>query len=101
MIEVLKRPVVTEKAMQLAELRQYVFEVQDSANKIQIKKAIEEYFDVEVKSVRTLRTKGKKVQRYSRSGWMRGKKPTVKKAYVTLKEGYEIELVTGAGSAEE
>lgn len=101
MIEVLKRPVVTEKAMQLTAMRQYVFEVQDKANKIQIKKAIEEYFDVEVKSVRTLRTKGKRTQRYTRSGWMTGKKSTVKKAYITLKEGYEIELVTGASSEEE
>ena len=101
MIEILKRPVVTEKAMNLASLRQYVFEVQDKSNKIQIKKAIEEYFDVEIESVRTARIKGKRTERYTRAGWMKGKKPTVKKAYVTLKEGYEIELVTGAGSAEE
>ncbi len=95
MIEIIKRPKITEKAMKLGEQRQYVFEVDPKANKIQIKKAIEEMFEVKVESVRTLRVKGKVRTRYTRRGIMRGKTPLRKKAYVTLKEGFTIDLVGG------
>lgn len=101
MKNVIKRPLITEKAMSLAELRQYVFEVYKDANKIEIKKAVEEMFEVEVKSVRTAIIKGKNKTRFTKRGLMRGKTPLKKKAYVTLKEGYEIELVSGAGSSED
>lgn len=95
MIKVLKRPLVTEKAMTLAEQSQYVFEVDSKATKPQIKKAVEDMFEVEVKGVRTARIKGKVKRRYTRQGLQVGKTNLVKKAYVTLKEGHEIELVSG------
>ncbi len=98
MIEIIKRPIITEKAMKLGEQRQYVFEVDPNANKIQIKKAVEEMFEVKVESVRTLRVKGKVRSRYTRRGIMRGKTPLRKKAFVTLKEGFTIDLVGGTES---
>lgn len=101
MVDVLKRPIITEKAMKLAEKRQYVFQVLPDANKIEIKKAVEEYFEVQVSSVRTANIKGKQKVRWTKKGLMRGRKPSVKKAYVTLKEGFSIELVSGVNSSEE
>lgn len=99
-MQVIKRPVITEKAMSLSEERQYVFEVHPDANKIMIKSAVESMFEVEVQSIRTARIKGKVKKRFTRSGLMVGKTPLQKKAYVTLKEGYEIELVSGANQGE-
>lgn len=92
----IKKPIVTEKAMKLTEKGQYVFEVSPDANKLQIKEEIEKMFEVNVLSIRTARIKGKVKTRITRSGLMRGKTPMVKKAYVTLKEGQAIDLVTGA-----
>ena len=100
MIEIIKRPVVTEKAMSLGEQNQYCFLVDPKSNKIEIKKAIEELFEVEVKSVRTLNQKGKRKVRMTRKGIMRGKTALRKKAYVTLKEGHIIDIVAG-GAGEE
>ncbi|MCX7879331.1 MAG: 50S ribosomal protein L23 [Ignavibacteria bacterium] len=98
MLEIIKKPIITEKAMRLGDKRQYVFEVDPNANKLQIKKAIEELFEVNVVSIRTVRVKGKIRLRWTRRGVHRGKTPLRKKAYVTLKEGQSIELVTGAGT---
>ncbi len=98
MIEIIKKPVITEKAMKLGEQRQYVFEVEPKANKIQIRKAIEEMFEVNVVSIRTARVKGKVRSRFTRRGHTEGRTPLRKKAYVTLKEGQSIELVSGAGT---
>lgn len=97
MNQVIKKPLITEKAMSLQEQGQYVFEVDPKANKIEIKKAVEEMFEVNVTSVRTLIRKGKRKFRLTRRGYMRGKTKDVKKAYVTLKEGQSIELVSGVG----
>lgn len=96
MIEIIKKPVITEKAMKLGDLRQYVFEVDPKANKIQIKQAVEKMFEVKVDSVRTVLVKGKVKKRFTRRGLMVGRTPLRKKAYVTLKEGFSIELVSGA-----
>jgi len=101
MVDVLKRPIITEKAMKLAEKRQYVFQVLPDANKIEIKKAIEEYFEVKVSSVRTASIKGKQKLRWTKKGLMKGRKPSIKKAYITLKEGFSIELVSGATGSDE
>ena len=82
-------PVITEKSARLGEDgKTYVFKVAKSANKIQIKEAIESAFNVKVKSVRTLNTKAKdkRVGRYT------GKTKTYKKAIVTLADGYAIEI---------
>ncbi|MGQ9818809.1 MAG: 50S ribosomal protein L23 [Candidatus Kapaibacteriales bacterium] len=96
MIEIIRKPIVTEKAMKLGDLRQYVFEVDPKANKIQIKQAIEKMFEVNVVSIRTVRVKGKARSRFTKRGVMRGRTPLKKKAYVTLKEGQSIEIVSGA-----
>ncbi len=100
MIQIVKRPIITEKAMRLATMGQYVFEVYPDANKIEIRKAVEELFEVNVVSCRTVRIKGKTKMRHTKRGLMRGKTPLVKKAYVTLKTGQSIELVSGVGGTE-
>ena len=89
---VLKAPVVTEKSTLLQEQGKYVFKVDLRATKRDIKRAIEDAFDVEVKSVNTLRTHGK-VKTYGRN---RTKQPDTKKAIVTLASGDSIQLFEGA-----
>lgn len=98
MIELIKRPLVTEKAMKLGTQRQYVFLIDPRANKIEVKKAVEDMFEVDVLSVRTLRVKGKVKSRFTKKGLMRGKTASKKKAIVTLKEGQTIDLVSGEAS---
>lgn len=98
MIELIKKPLVTEKAMKLGEKSQYVFIVDGTSNKIEIKKAVEELFEVNVLSVRTLNLKGKQKSRMTRKGVMRGHTAPKKKAFVTLKEGQTIDLVSGETS---
>jgi len=100
MFDVIKKPIVTEKAMKLGQHGQYVFEVGTHINKIQIKKAVEDMFEVNVVSVRTVRVKGKAKSRMTRKGMMRGKTAMVKKAYVTLKTGQTIDIVSGAAEKE-
>jgi large subunit ribosomal protein L23 len=58
-------------------------------------------FDVDITSVRTVRVKGKNKVRMTRRGLMRGKTALKKKAYITLKEGQQIEIVSGVGSGTE
>lgn len=101
MNQVLNRPLLTEKAMKLtipnyiSNKSQYVFEVIPSANKIEIKKNIEEMFEVDVVSIRTTLIKGKVKRRMTKRGMMVGRTKTRKKAYVTLKAGQQIEIVAG------
>lgn len=90
--DVLKSPVVTEKSTLLQEQGKYVFKVNLKASKRDIKRAIETAFDVEVKSVNTLRIHGK-VKTYGRN---RTKQPDIKKAIVTLVSGDSIQLFEGA-----
>ncbi len=87
--DVLIRPLVTEKSTSgLGSEQAFAFEVAVTANKIQIKKAVEAYYDVEVDDVRTLIVRGK-VRRFGRR---LGKRKNWKKAYVTLAEGHTIPL---------
>ena len=86
---VLERPVVTEKATMLRDRNTYTFRVDRRANKIQIRHAIESFFEVRVKSVRTLNVAGKP----KRQGVQQGSTRSWKKAYVTLRSGDSIELV--------
>lgn len=87
--KIIKKPVVSEKSTLLTERdNKYVFEVALEANKIQIKKAVEEVFKVGVKKVRTMRIKGK----MKRVRVQLGRTPERKKAIVTLKQGDRIEL---------
>ena len=90
--EVLVRPLVTEKSTSaLGTDRTYAFEVGMSANKIQISKAIETFYGVEVDDVRTMVVRGK-VKRFGKHF---GKRSNWKKAYVTLSEGHELNLYEG------
>ncbi len=89
--DVIRKPVITEKATLAAEGNAYVFEVAIDANKPSIKEAVETLFDVKVKAVNTTITKGK-VKRFR--GQI-GKRKDVKKAYVTLEEGNAIDVSTG------
>lgn len=82
-------PVITEKSAHLAEDgKTYVFKVRKDANKVEIADAIESAFNVKVASIRTLNTKSKE----KRVGRYTGKTKTYKKAIVTLKDGYAIEI---------
>ncbi len=89
--DVIRKPIVTEKATMASENNAVVFEVSIDANKPQIKEAIETLFSVKVKAVNTTITKGK-VKRFR--GQL-GKRKDVKKAYVTLEEGNTIDVSTG------
>ncbi|NVJ58736.1 MAG: 50S ribosomal protein L23 [Gammaproteobacteria bacterium] len=86
---VLLAPHISEKATISAEDGQFVFKVAKDANKLEIKKAVEAMFEVEVESVRTLNVKGKT----KRVGMMSGRRKNWKKAYVSLKEGQDIDFV--------
>ena len=89
--DVIRKPVITEKATMASEANAVVFEVAISANKPQIKEAVESIFGVKVKAVNTTITKGK-VKRFR--GQL-GRRDDVKKAYVTLEEGNTIDVSTG------
>lgn len=90
-MEIIRRPVLTEKINTLKDKRQYAFEVDSSANKIQIGKEIEKRFNVTVTSVRVQTVKGKKKSQLTRRGRFEGRTRTWKKVIVTLKEGQSIE----------
>ena len=100
MITILRKPLITEKATKVGHQNQYVFEVAPDANKLQIRQAIKQMFDVDAVSVRTVRTKGKVKTRMTRQGMQVGKTNLKKKAYVTLKEGQTIDIVSGEGNEE-
>ena len=89
--DVIRKPIITEKATMASEANAVVFEVAIDANKPQIKEAVESLFNVKVKAVNTTITKGK-VKRFR--GQL-GKRKDVKKAYVTLEEGNTIDVATG------
>ncbi|MGA9363664.1 MAG: 50S ribosomal protein L23 [Bacteroidota bacterium] len=93
MRETLKRPLVTEKMTVLQDKRQYAFEVDTEANKVEIARAIEKKFNVTVESIRTLRLKGKTKSQLTRRGRFAGTTSHWKKAIVTLKEGEKIDFV--------
>lgn len=101
MANVIKRPVITEKASKLNTLRQYVFEVEPNSNKIQIKSAIESMFNVNIVGLRTVRVKGKAKSRFTKKGLMRGKSALRKKAYITLKDGQTLDIVSGEATSTE
>ena len=89
----IERPIITEKSTELKESsNRYVFKVALSANKRQIKKAIEELFSVHVKRVTTTVYRGKPKTVMNKAGRFTGKAANWKKAYVTLAEGDSIEV---------
>lgn len=92
-MSVLKKPIITEKLTAAGEkLGQYGFIVDKDANKIQIKNAVEKMYNVTVESVNTLRHIGKVRNRYTKAGFITGRKASVKKAIVTLKKGETIDF---------
>jgi large subunit ribosomal protein L23 len=94
MQNVLVRPLLTEKLTNLTENEnKYGFVVDYNANKIEIAKAIEKKFDVNVVAVNTMRYKGKVKTQWTKKGRFVGKTPKYKKAIVTLKEGQTIDLI--------
>ncbi|MGQ9456582.1 MAG: 50S ribosomal protein L23 [Armatimonadota bacterium] len=88
---IIKRPLITEKSMNLTALGKYAFEVDPNANKIEIARAIHEIFGVDVVKVNTVSVKPKT----KRMGRFVGKTGGMKKAYVTLKSGQRIQIFEG------
>ena len=92
-MDILLKPIVTEKmTSQGDKFNRYGFFVNKNANKLQIKKAVEEFYGVTVDSVNTLRYGGKVMTRNTKSGMLVGKKASTKKAIVTLAEGNKIDF---------
>ena len=89
---IIHRPIVTEKMTAMQDRQQYAFEVDQDANKHEIKRAVEKKFNVTVNSVRTLVNKGKAKAQMTRRGRFEGRTRHWKKAIVTLKEGDKIEF---------
>lgn len=92
--EILLRPLLTEKSTMLQEAHnQYVFEINPTANRLEVKKEIERIFPkVKVEEVRVVHVRGK----YRRIGRNIGKRPNWKKAIVRLRKGDQIEFFEGA-----
>lgn len=90
------KPIVTEKMTALSEkYNRYGFVVDRRADKLQIKKAVEDMYGVKVDSVNTLIQRGKDTSRYTKAGMIKGKKSSFKKAIVQLKEGDQIDFYSG------
>nr|AOM64679.1 ribosomal protein L23 [Riquetophycus sp.] len=88
LLDLIKYPIITDKTTKLLEEKQYSFAVDRTANKNQIKQAIEYIFNVNIKKVNTCNTPKKK----KRVGKFIGKKTNYKKAIITLKEGCSIPI---------
>jgi large subunit ribosomal protein L23 len=92
-MDILIKPVITEKMTGISEkLHQYGFIVAKEANKIQIKKAVEQMYGVTVTAVNTIRYAGKSKSRYTKKGYVQGRTDAFKKAIVTLGEGQIIDF---------
>ena len=89
--DIIRRPIITEKATLASESGGVVFEVSMASNKTEIKKAVENLFKVKVKAVNTSITKGKRKRFRGRMGRQRD----IKRAYVMLEEGNTIDVTTG------
>lgn len=91
--DVLIKPILSEKAnSQQEKLRRYAFKVSQKANKLEIKKAVESFYGVTVVDVNTAVAPGKNKTRYTKAGFIKGRKPSFKKAFVTVAEGDSIDL---------
>ena len=91
--DVLLKPVISEKSNKLSEKRNvYAFRVGRRSNKLEIKKAVEEFYGVSVVDVNTVVVPSKAKSRFTKAGVISGRKPAYKKAYVTVAEGENIDL---------
>ena len=92
-MKVIIKPIVTEKMTELGEkLNRFAFVVDKGANKLQIKDAVEEMYNVSVESVNTMVYAGKEKSRYTKSGVIVGRTNSFKKAMITLAEGDQIDF---------
>ena len=92
-MEVLKKPLLTEKISQLTEkLNRYAFIVDPRANKIQIKGAIETMYGINIVAVNTMRYVGKLKSRNTKAGAISGRAAKYKKAIITVKDGETIDF---------
>ena len=92
-MSVIIKPVITEKMTELGDkLNRYGFVVAKKANKLEIKKAVEEFYTVKVEAVNTLNLQGKTKSRYTKAGYISGRKASTKKAIVTLAKGETIDF---------
>ena len=91
-MDILKKPLVTEKASELNEANKYAFVVDKRANKVEIKKAVEDMYGVSVVNINTMNYLGKLKTRYTKAGFISGRKPSFKKAIVEVAEGDMIDF---------
>ncbi|MGI6718492.1 MAG: 50S ribosomal protein L23 [Bacteroidales bacterium] len=92
-MEIIIKPVITEKMTLLTEkYNRYAFIVDKRANKIQIKNAVEKLYNVDVEDVNTMNNKGKDRTRYTKSGIIKGRTKSTKKAIVTVASGQVIDF---------
>lgn len=94
-MNVLIKPLVTEKVSALNEKGQYGFVVNPRANKVEIKKAVEKMYGVTVEAVNTMRYPGKDKTRYTKTRIIEGRSSAYKKAIVTVAEGEVIDFYSG------
>ncbi len=92
-MSIIIKPIITEKMTAQAEkLNRYGFIVDKKADKLQIRKEVEDLYGVSVDSVNTIRYAGKRKSRYTKAGFVEGRTNAYKKAIVTLKEGQAIDF---------
>ncbi len=89
--QILRKPLVTEKSMARQQQSTYTFIVAMEANKTDVRRAIEKVYNVKVDQVRTIRVKGK--LKRMKNMLLEGRRKDWKKAYVTLKEGYRLDII--------
>ena len=85
---ILLHPHITEKSATQASRRTYAFVIAPNANKQEVKQAVQSRYNVDVTDVRIVIVRGKEIRRGRQIGWKQG----IKKAYVTLREGQQIEI---------
>jgi large subunit ribosomal protein L23 len=91
---ILIKPILTEKQTEISEKfpNRYAFRVVPTANKVEIKNAVEKIYNVKVDKVNTMNYLGKTKVRGTKSGYVKGRTASYKKAIVTLKEGHQIDF---------
>ncbi|MBL0147119.1 MAG: 50S ribosomal protein L23 [Chitinophagaceae bacterium] len=91
--DVLIKPILSEKAnKQTEKMNRYSFVVDKKANKLEIKKAVETFYGVQVQEVNTINVPSKAKSKYTKAGYIVGRKPAKKKAIVTVAQGETIDL---------
>ena len=91
--DVLIKPIITEKSNKLSDKsRTYAFKVDRKANKLEVKKAVEDFYGVTVTEVNTIVVPAKAKSKFTKAGFVSGRKPAYKKAYVKVAEGETIDL---------